>query len=60
MALDEPQDTDEVVDGEGFTVVADKSLVEELGGIKIDYRKSAFGGGFVIQPQGAYSGSCAC
>jgi len=60
MALDEPKDTDEVVDGDGFKVVADKSLLEEMGGVKVDYRKSAFGGGFIIQPEGDFSGSCAC
>ncbi len=61
LALDEPKEKDETVDGEGFKVVAEKSLLEQMGGITVDYRKSAFGGGFVIRPKGEnIGGSCAC
>ena len=60
MALDESKDTDEVIDGDGYKVVADKHFLEEMGGVKVDYRESAFGGGFIIHPLGEFSGSCAC
>ena len=60
MALDEPKETDEVFDGDGFKVVADRHLLEEMGGVTVAYQSSAFGSGFVIRPKGAHSGSCAC
>jgi Fe-S cluster assembly iron-binding protein IscA len=60
MALDESKDSDEVIEGEGFSVVVDKSLLEEMGGIKVDYRNSVFGAGFTIVPMGEFSGGCAC
>ena len=61
LALDEPQDNDEIVEGEGFNVVADKGLLEQMGGISVDFRESAFGAGFVVRPRGEnVGGSCAC
>lgn len=61
LALDEPKDNDEIVDGEGFKVVADKALLEQMGGISVDFRASMFGAGFVIRPKGEHvGGSCAC
>lgn len=61
LALDEPKDNDETVEGEGFNVVADKALLEQMGGISVDFRESMFGAGFVIRPSGEHAGgSCAC
>ena len=61
MALDESTESDETVDGDGFKVVADKALLEQMGGVAVDYRESAFGAGFVIRPLGDHvGGSCAC
>jgi Fe-S cluster assembly iron-binding protein IscA len=60
MALDEPKDGDEVLENDGFKVVAEEALVQELGGIDVAYRKAGFGGGFVIRGKSDYAGSCGC
>ncbi len=60
MALDEPKDGDEIIEEEGFKVVAEKRLVQELGGIDVTYRNIGFGGGFVIRPKSDYAGGCGC
>ena len=61
LALDEPKETDEVLSLDGFKVVADKTLLDDMGGVTINYRHAAFGGGFIIRPKGeAVSQGCSC
>jgi Fe-S cluster assembly iron-binding protein IscA len=48
---------------DGFRVVADKKLLEEFGGVSVDYLKSGWAEGFSIKPgrqQGTTCGSCSC
>ena len=60
MALDEPKDGDEIIERDGFRIVAEKSLIREMGGIDVTYRNIGLGGGFVIRPKSNYAGSCGC
>jgi Fe-S cluster assembly iron-binding protein IscA len=60
MALDEPTDNDEVIELDDFKVVAEKSLVSEMGGIEVRYRDVGYGGGFVISAKSDYTGGCSC
>ena len=41
MALDEPRDTDDVFDIDGFQFIVDKNFLREAGPIKVDF--SGFG-----------------
>lgn len=62
LALDEPKDTDEVVDVDGYKFCIDKKLGEETGNIKIELNDM----GFMIIPEnplpepagGGCSGCC--
>jgi Fe-S cluster assembly iron-binding protein IscA len=59
MALDEPNDNDEVFEGDSFTVLLDKGLAEQIGGVKIDFRENRWmGSGFLITPANPHGGSC--
>ena len=59
MALDEPKASDEVVHSNGFEVVMEKHLLDQLGGVTIDYRTNRWmGSGFHISPTYRFSGSC--
>ena len=60
LALDESKDTDEIVKENGITVVADKSLVEQLGGIDVGFKTSGWGAGFIVRPKSDFGGSCSC
>jgi Fe-S cluster assembly iron-binding protein IscA len=42
LALDEPNDNDEVYDISGFKYVVDKALMEQAKPIKIDFRDRGF------------------
>jgi len=42
LALDEPKDTDNVYDVEGFKYVVDKVFMEKVKPIKIDYMTMGF------------------
>ena len=60
MALDEPKDSDEIVEQEGLKVVADKNLVAEMGGIDVSFRSAALGGSFIVRRKKESTGSCSC
>ena len=48
---------------EGFRLVAEKQLLEEFGGVTVDYMKSGWNEGFRITPgktQDSNCGSCSC
>ena len=57
MALDEPRDDDEVSAQEGFTLVADRKLLDESGGITVDYLTGPFRKGFQIKANSSACGS---
>ena len=42
MVLDEPKDTDDVFDIDGFTFIVDKEFMKEAEPIKVDFTRSGF------------------
>jgi iron-sulfur cluster assembly protein len=42
MALDEPKDTDDVFDIEGFQYIVDKDFMEKAKPIKVDFSEMGF------------------
>jgi Fe-S cluster assembly iron-binding protein IscA len=61
LALDEPNDGDEVQTEDTFKVIIDKDLLGQLGGVNIDYRENRWmGSGFFIRPTHTAPGSCSC
>ena len=42
MDLDEPKDTDDVFDIDGFTFIVDKEFMKEAEPIKVDFTRSGF------------------
>ena len=64
MALDEPQDKDEVFDDRELTYIIEKGLYERIKPIKVDYVDSPMGAGFDISANlnmGTMCGSsCSC
>jgi len=67
LVLDEPRETDKQFEFDGFKVVVEESLLEQTGGIRIDFVDNYFGGGFNIQsvkPLSSFGesacGSCSC
>lgn len=60
MALDEPSDSDEVFEKDGFNVVIEKGLLDQIKGVKIEYETNKWrGAGFRISPTFQVS-SCSC
>ncbi len=66
MALDEPSEDDERVDMGDFSIVAEKALLEQVGGVQVDYVDSGWQSGFSIrgqndeEPGAGHCGSCGC
>jgi len=62
MALDEPNDKDEVFKDNGNTYVVDKTLFEQAKPITVDFVQGAMGSGFMVSSSipsnGGCSGSC--
>ena len=63
MALDEPKETDKVIEDNGLTFLIDKSLFEEAQPITVDFMDSAMGSGFKLSSGlasagGGCGGSC--
>ncbi len=58
LALDEPNETDEVIETGGFKFIVEKSLLEQVKPIRIDYIASSMGEGFIITS--ALSGKSDC
>lgn len=57
MALDEPKDSDEFFEIDGFTYLIDKPLLEEVRPVTVDFRST----GFTITGNTANSSSrCGC
>ena len=48
---------------DGFRVFAEKTLIEQVGGVTVDYTVTGFGEGFQIRPtnqMGNTCGTCSC
>jgi len=63
MALDEPTDSDERQQEDGFELVIDKDLLSQLGGaVEIDFYESPYfiGKGFRIRPTQAQPATGCC
>ncbi len=58
MALDEPNENDEVFNEAEFTFIIEKSLLEQAKTVNIDYIFNANGEGFVITSGMARSADC--
>lgn len=63
MALDEPNENDEVFTEAEFTFIIEKSLMEQAKTVNIDYISNDMGEGFVItsgMKSNSSCGSCSC
>jgi iron-sulfur cluster assembly protein len=66
MVLDELKDTDEVFKVNGFTMLVDKDLHEQVRSVTVDYVVYGVGSGFKLTSEipigngGACSSSCSC
>jgi iron-sulfur cluster assembly protein len=65
MALDEPQENDQIFNEKGVKFVIDKNLYEETQPISIEFVQSAMGEGFKIQSElskkeSGCGSSCSC
>jgi len=61
MALDEPQEDDQVFDESGITYIVNKQLFEQVKPIQIDFVKTERGAGYRISANLARAcGSCSC
>ena len=59
MALDEPNDSDQVINQGGFTILVDpqtKDVVNQSGGLTIDYVDEANQKGYMLRLNSAESG----
>jgi hypothetical protein len=68
LALDEPNEKDEVFENDGFTFLIEKGLLTQTGSVKIDMTYYGFvvesenpvGGGGSCDSGSCSSGSCSC
>ena len=68
MVLDEPKDSDDVYEINGFTMMVDKDLHEKTKDITVDYVSYGMGSGFRLSSEvpmnggggGGCSPSCSC
>jgi len=64
LALDEPQDDDEIFKEKGLTFMISKELLERVKPVKVDFIETPRGSGYHITanlgPSGCGSGSCSC
>ena len=64
MVLDELKDTDEVFKVNGFTMLVDKDLHEQIKSVSVDYVNYGVGSGFKLTSEvpvgGGCSSSCSC
>ncbi len=58
MALDEPNDADQVFENDGITYLIEKKLMEESVSVKVDYIISAQGEGFIISTGAKKASDC--
>ncbi len=61
MVLDEPGEDDSVFTEKGITFMINKTLLEEVKPVKVDYVNTPMGEGFRISSNlGKNCGSCSC
>ncbi len=63
MALDEPKENDQVFEEGGLTFLVNRTLLEQVKPITVDFVENAVGSGFRLQsnlPQGDCCSSCSC
>jgi Fe-S cluster assembly iron-binding protein IscA len=63
MALDEPNDKDQVFELSGLTYLVDGTLIEQISPIKVDFVDDAHSAGFAITSRLSSQdgcGSCSC
>ena len=58
MALDEPKEDDEVIKDDGITYLVNKTLLEEIKPIHVDFVESVYGSGFSITSSLSRGGAC--
>jgi len=60
MVLDEPTSKDEVFKINGFQMVVDSDLMQQTGGITVDYVDYGMGSGFKLMPKAPIGGERGC
>ena len=64
MALDGPQEDDEIFDNDGITYVINRQLFESVKPIHVDFISTYTGSGFSIssslRPSGSLGSACRC
>jgi len=60
MALDEPLDTDEVIEDKGITFLVDKVLLQDAQPINVDFITSPNGSGFKLTSPITAAGGDGC
>ncbi|MEE9611949.1 MAG: hypothetical protein V3W19_11890 [Desulfatiglandales bacterium] len=58
MALDEPQEDDEIIKENGITYLINKQLFDQAKPIGVDFIESAMGSGFSISSSVCGEGAC--
>lgn len=60
MALDEPQENDEVIGDNGITYLVEKALLEKAQPIQVDFVETDQGSGFKLTSSLVLDCSCGC
>lgn len=60
MVLDEPKETDNVFQVNGFTMLVEKDLLEKTKTITVDYVNYGMGSGFRVTSEIAMGGGSGC
>ncbi|MDR3569554.1 MAG: IscA/HesB family protein [Syntrophobacteraceae bacterium] len=60
MVLDEPKDSDDVYDVDGFTILVDKELHQQTRDITVDYVSGSMGSGFQLTSEVTVGGGGGC
>jgi len=67
LALDEPKETDEKFEFDGLKVVIEKALLQQTGGVCVDFVEKGFFRGYRVDPKIPLSrggdkscGECSC
>ena len=58
IALDEQKENDKIYSEDGIHIIADKNLIEQFKGFKIDYSNFFLTKGFSIYPYSSSASSC--
>ncbi len=58
MALDEPQEADEVFENDGVNYIIDKKLYDMIKPVSVDYITRDIGSGFIISSNLSAAESC--